>query len=264
MTRVFVYSLWRALAPTSHLTHFTNPSPYMTPDASTQTLQVKDFALDSARFILERARESITARGLFRLALAGGETPAAVYAKLAEIIGDLPLQKVQITFGDERCVTPDHEHSNYRMANESLLSRVPLPAGNVFRMRGEIDPVEAALEYESKLAAVAARLGEARYVHDLILLGMGADGHTASLFPGSPALNEITRNIIPATGPKPPPQRLTMTFPLLNAAREVCFLIADPSQKPVLQEVLAGNPIYPASLVRPSAGRLTWIMGTPA
>ena len=154
------------------------------------------FAEDAANFILEKARAAIAERGLFRLALAGGDTPAVVYAELARIAGDLPWNHVQITFGDERCVPPDDAQSNFRTAKISLLDRVPIPDGSVFRIRGEIDPNDAALEYEHKLAAVAGRLGEARYVHDLVLLGLGPDGHTASLFPGNPALAETVRNVI--------------------------------------------------------------------
>lgn len=217
-----------------------------------------NLAADAARFILDQARRSIADRGLFRFALAGGETPAAVYAELARIAGDLPWSHVQITFGDERCVPPDDAASNYRMAAESLLSKVAIPEGNVFRMRGEIDPAEAALEYEHKLAAVAARLGEPRYVHDLVLLGVGQDGHTASLFPGSPALDENERNIIPATGPKPPPQRITMTFPLLNTARHVAFLSRRKGKETVIEEILAGRGNHPAGRVKPR--EVTWLL----
>jgi 6-phosphogluconolactonase len=222
----------------------------------------KDFVADAAKFILEHARKAIAERGLFRIALSGGNTPRLIHAKLAEIAGDLEWGKVQITFGDERCVPPDDKDSNYRMARESLLDVVGIPEGNVFRIRGEIDPETAARECESKLAAVAGRFGEARYVHDLILLGLGEDGHTASLFPGSPALAERGRNVIPATGPKPPPQRVTFTFPLLNAARHVCFLVqSTPAKEQVLREAIAGDERHPAARVRPVNGGLTWLIG---
>jgi 6-phosphogluconolactonase len=167
---------------------------------------------------------------------------------------------VQITFGDERCVPPDDEASNYRMAREALLDRAPIPAGNIFRIRGELEPEAAASEYEAKLAAVAARFGEVRYRHDLLLLGMGEDGHTASLFPGSPALDETARNVIPAIGPKPPPQRVTMTFPLLNAARAVLFMAGRKGKEQVLEEVLAGDQRYPSARVRPADGSVTWMI----
>jgi len=219
------------------------------------------FAGDAAALIVTEARAAIAQGGLFRLALAGGETPRVVHQTLAQIAGsDFPWNRVQITFGDERCVPPDDRDSNYRMAKESLLDRVPLPPGNIFRIRGEIAPEQAAREYEEMLAAVATRFSEPRYVHDLILLGMGPDGHTASLFPGSTALAETERYVIPARGPKPPPQRITMTFPLLNAARHVCFLINDAAKIPLVEKIIGGDLSYPAARVRPVRGTVTWLV----
>ena len=218
-----------------------------------------DFPRHAAAFLREEIQRAIDARGLCRLALSGGGTPRAIHEQLAILGADLPWDHVQITFGDERCVPPDHAESNYRMARESLLDRVPIPAGNVFRIRGEIAPEDAAREIESRLAAVAARCGEPRYIHDVLLLGVGDDGHTASLFPGSPALDETARNVIPTTGPKPPPQRITMTFPLLNAARHVCFLAAGAAKRPIIDAILAGDTRYPATRVRPA--RTTWLLG---
>jgi 6-phosphogluconolactonase len=224
-------------------------------------LHPTNFAAEAAALILERARAAIAARGIFRIALAGGNTPRAVHEALAAS-GEAPAwQRWQVTFGDERCVPPDDKDSNFRMARESLFDRAPIPAGNIFRVRGEIDPEAAASEYEEKLAAVAARFGEERYRHDLLILGMGEDGHTASLFPDSPALAETVRNVIPATGPKPPPQRVTMTFPLLNAAREVCFMATRKGKEEVLERVIAGDQQYPAARVRPVHGSVTWLVG---
>jgi 6-phosphogluconolactonase len=222
-----------------------------------QNLHLIDFARDAAHYIMERARAAISERGLFRLSLAGGNTPREVYAAMADAGGNFPWEKVQITFSDERCVAPHDKDSNFRMAQESLLTIAPIPGGNVFRIRGEIDPRAAAAEYEAKLTAVASRFGEKRYVHDLLLLGLGPDGHTASLFPGSPALYEEERNVIPTTGPKPPPQRITFTFPLINAAREVAFLVKEESKQKVVDEVQFGDPRHPASKVKPA----TWLLG---
>ena len=143
------------------------------------------------------------------------------------------------------------------MAKESLLANAPIPEGNVFRMRGEIDPQEAADEYEAKLGAVASRFGEERYAHDVLLLGLGPDGHTASLFPGSPACDEAKRNVIPARGPKPPPQRISLTFPCINAARQILFLVNEAAKQPVVAEVQAGDPRHPASRVL----NATWLLG---
>ena len=222
-----------------------------------QIVRLKNFTEEAAEWIASEARAAVAERGIFRVALAGGETPRAVHLVLAGKM--LEWARVQVTFGDERCVPPEDADSNFRMAKESLFDRVPLPAGNVFRIRGEIVPEDAAREYEEKLAAVAVRFGERRYVHDVILLGMGPDGHTASLFPGSPALDESVRNVIPATGPKPPPQRITMTFPLLNVARKVCFLIKGAEKLPLVEKIVAGDESYPAGRVR--AGAVTWLVG---
>ena len=230
------------------------------PSAS-ETRILSDFASDAARLILEQARAAIAERGTFRIALAGGETPAGIYAKMAEFAADLPWQRVQFTFGDERCVAPSDAQSNFRMAKQSLFDRAGIAEGNVFRVRCELPPEEAALEYEGKLAAFASRLNEARYVHDLVLLGLGPDGHTASLFPGSPALDEVERNVIPTIGPKPPPQRITMTFPLINAARRVFFLVNDPAKQPVIDDILAGRNGHPAGKIRPDHGQVTWLIG---
>ena len=220
-------------------------------------LTVSNFAEDSARHILEAGRAAIAERGLFRLGLAGGNTPRAIYSAMARLGSEFPWEKTQITFGDERCVPPDHADSNYAMAKSSLLDAAAIPEGNVFRIRGEIDPALAASEYEQKLAAVAARFGESRYAHDMLLLGLGPDGHTASLFPGQPSLDEAIRNVIPAIGPKPPPQRITMTFPLLNAARQIAFLVNEAAKAQVIREVQAGDPRYPASRITSA----TWLLG---
>jgi len=218
------------------------------------------FAIEAAAFIVEQAHASIAARGLFRFCLSGGRTPAAVYAEVAKRAGEIPWQQVQITFGDERCVPPDHPDSNFNMAG-ALLNHIPIPAGNVFRLRGEIDPEAAAAEYEAKLAAVAARFSEERYRHDLLLLGMGEDGHTASLFPGAESLNETKRNLLPVIGPKPPPQRVTFTLPLINASRRVCFLVTRKGKEAVLDGVLKGEQQYPSARVRPVDGAVTWFIG---
>ena len=217
------------------------------------------FVEDSVDLIVSKGQEAIKRFGVFRLGLAGGNTPRAIYAALAARAGSLEWAKVQITFGDERCVAPDHCDSNYRMASESLLERVPIPEGNVFRIRGEIDPEAAAQDCESRLRAFADRMGEPIYAHDLMLLGMGPDGHTASLFPGSDALEERLRWVVPTIGPKPPPQRITFTFPLLNASRTVVFLVNDASKETMVQEVMRGE--FPAGKVRPESGEVIWLIG---
>lgn len=229
---------------------------------ASRVLRTSNFATDAARQIVAAGLEAISKHAVFRLGLAGGNTPKAVYSALAELTHDLPWNRIQITFGDERCVPHDHPDSNYRMASDALLSRVPIPEGNIFRIRGEIDPAEAASEYEARLGSVAARFGETRYRHDLLLLGLGEDGHTASLFPGYPALDEQERNVIPTLGPKPPPQRITFTLPLINASRSVVFLVNDRTKEPVVQSALKGE--YPSGRVAPSDGGVLWLLGHEA
>ena len=225
-----------------------------------RVLRTPNFVKDAVSLIIETGREAIARSGMFRLGLAGGGTPRAVYKALASRADDLPWECVQITFGDERCVPADSPDSNFHMAFESLLCRVPLPVGTVFQIQGEIDPNEAATQCEAQLAAVAKRMGESIYRHDLLLLGLGEDGHTASLFPGSPALEETQRLVIPTTGPKPPPQRITFTYPLLNASRKVAFLLNDPKKEPVLEAALRGE--FPSGKVRPTDGEVIWVVGS--
>jgi 6-phosphogluconolactonase len=227
--------------------------------SNTRVLRTPDFVGASTDLIVQLHDQAISERGLFRFGLAGGSTPRKVYEQLASLGSRIQWAKTQITFGDERCVPPDHADSNFRMANESLLSKVPIPEGNVFRIQGELPPTEAAALCERQLAAIATRFSETRYRHDLLLLGIGEDGHTASLFPGSPALLETSKNVIPATGPKPPPQRVTFTFPLINATRTVAFLVNDPAKDTIVAEARGGQ--HPSGKVRPTNGEIVWILG---
>src|SRR5437868_15037727 len=158
-----------------------------------EIISTKAFATEAANFILQRAREALDTRGEFRLALSGGNTPRAVYSEMAK--RDLPWEKFQFSFGDERCVPPENEKSNFRMANEALFRPASVPESSILRMRGEIDPSQGADEYQGRLDALAAKRDEKFYQHDLILLGLGDDGHTASLFPDTEALLESERRV---------------------------------------------------------------------
>lgn len=226
-----------------------------------EIIHSSSFAADAASFIANQAREILGGQETFRIALCGGNTPRPVFERLASITQDLPWQRVLITFGDERTVPPEHEQSNFRMARESLLDHVPIPQGNVFRMRGELPPVEAAEEYEEQLTQIARRMGESIYIHDLLLLGIGDDGHTASLFPGTQALAEEKRSVIANHVPALDTDRITFSFPLINAARHVCFLVKDASKAGIVDEVVAGKSEYPSARVCPSSGQLTWLLG---
>jgi len=226
-----------------------------------QVVRTKNFVADAAAFILEQARKAIAERNEFRIALSGGNTPAPVYSRIAVEAHDLPWESVRFTFGDERCVPPDDPQSNFRMARENLFVPASVPEKSIMRMRGEIDPQIAAQEYEDQLKAIAARRGESIYQHDLILLGLGDDGHTASLFPGTFALEEMTRRVVANFVPKLNAWRLTFTFPLINHARHILFLVGTSKNPQLIERVLAGDRQFPATRVNPVAGEVTWIIG---
>lgn len=227
-------------------------------------IRTANFVSDAAGFILQRAREALAERGEFRIALSGGNTPRPVYGEFGRTARDLSWEKVRFTFGDERCVPPDDEQSNYRMARENLFAPFAVPDSSVLRMKGEIDPPLAAQEYEDELNLLATQHGEMIYRHDLTLLGMGDDGHTASLFPGTLALNEQVRRVMPNFVPKFESWRLTMTLPLLNQSRHVLFLVGGGKNAELLERVLAGDAEFPAARVVPENGQLTWMIGAPA
>jgi 6-phosphogluconolactonase len=223
-------------------------------------IRTKNFVADAADFILDAAHKALGERSQFRIALSGGKTPAPIYTQLAIIGHDLPWELARITFGDERCVPPDNPQSNFRMAWETLLAPAAVPENSILRMRGEIDPQVAAQEYQDQLDLMATQQGEPIYRHDLILLGLGDDGHTASLFPGTVALDEMTRRVVANFVPKLDVWRLTFTFPLINQARHVCFLIGAAKNARLIERVMEGDLQFPASRVNPSAGDVTWII----
>ena len=212
------------------------------------------------------AAEAIAARGLFSVALSGGSTPRATYALLSteELSARLDWSRVHVFWGDERCVPPDHPDSNYRMAREALLDHVPLPVGNVHRIRSEINPEEAAADYERTLHDFFARHPEGPIPRfDLILLGMGEDGHTASLFPGTAVLCEQTRWVVAHYVDTLCAWRITLTPVVINAAAQVTFIVSGAGKADRLRQVLAGPhrpDALPAQIVRPTDGRLLWLV----
>ncbi len=232
----------------------------MTPNV----IRTTSFVTAAAEFILKEARAALAARGEFRIALSGGNTPRPIYAEFGRIGRELPWEKVRFTFGDERCVPANDEQSNYRMARECLFDPVAVPDQSVLRMRGEIDPLLAAQEYEDQLNLLATQRGETIYRHDLVLLGMGDDGHTASLFPGTLALEEQTRRVVSNFVPKFDAWRVTMTLPLLDQARHILFLASGAKNRELLEKVIGGDRAYPAARVEPVSGQLTWIIGETA
>jgi 6-phosphogluconolactonase len=217
----------------------------------------------AAQQFVALARQAIIARGRFAVALSGGSTPKALYSLLAtdEFKQQLAWRQMHLFWGDERCVAPDHAESNFRMVKESLLSKIPIPSGNVHRMNGEIEPAVAATAYEAELKEFFSPLENNLPRFDLLLLGLGEDGHTASLFPGSSALNESARLVAPSYVDKLHAHRLTLTLPVINNGAQISFLVAGKSKASMVKEILrreTGG--YPAARIQPARGRLTWFI----
>ena len=204
----------------------------MTPEV----IHSSSFVRDAVSLIEREADIAIFERGEFHIALSGGNTPRPVFQELAKRRD--AWHEWVFSFSDERCVPPESDQSNYRMAKEALFDR----------------------EYGEALRQRAG--GSGFYRHDLLLLGMGDDGHTASLFPGTEALKVHDRWVVANFVPKFNTYRITFTYPLINAARHVCFLVNSKGKEGMLKEVLGGKSEYPCAAVRPSEGNLTWILGT--
>ncbi|HSF06596.1 MAG TPA: 6-phosphogluconolactonase [Methylomirabilota bacterium] len=218
----------------------------------------------AAQSIVEIAAEAVATRGRVMLALAGGDTPRRTYARLAASPQReaMPWASTFVFFGDERCVPLDHADSNFRMARETLLDKVPLPPGQVFAMPSDAaDPEAGAVAYARVLAeAFKLRRGEIPRF-DLVLLGMGLDGHTASLFPGSPVLKEIFRPVAAVHAAAAAiPQRITLTLPVLNAAANILFLVSGAEKAKAVKAVLGERTLLPAGMIQPEKGRLVWML----
>lgn len=214
-------------------------------------------AAESAVSIID---DAVRRAGRCSLVLSGGSTPRTFYGLLASQFRDrIPWTHVHLFWGDERYVPPGDSRSNYRMVKEALLDRVPCPATNIHPMPTRFSaPDAAARDYEATLRSYFAGAAP-RF--DLVLLGIGAEGHTASLFPGSAALKENTRWVVAVTVPAEPPQRLTLTLPVLTQSANTCFLVTGSNKSAALRHVLAptADPdVYPAAGVRPAHGALTW------
>jgi 6-phosphogluconolactonase len=223
----------------------------------------------AAHEVVNVARAAVAARGRFTVALAGGSTPRATYRRLAQppLATQMPWDRTLVFFGDERGVPPTHEDSNYGMAHSALLAHVPIPPERVLRIRGEdSDPDAVAADYARVLAeALGVRRGETPRL-DLVLLGLGIDGHTASLFPGSPVLKETFRTVAAVhAAAASVPQRFTLTYPGLNAAACVIYIVSGAEKAKVVKAALADSTTtVPAAMVRPSDGRLLWILDRAA
>jgi 6-phosphogluconolactonase len=230
-----------------------------------------EVALASARLFAMKVEQAVATRGIARVALSGGTTPQLTFKLLADPAGPfaatVPWDKVQLFWVDERCVGPDHSESNYGVARELLLSKVSIPAANVFRMEGELDPEAAAARYESTLRNVMKLEGAETPAFDFLTLGMGSDGHTASLFPYTQAIDEMGRLVIANHVPQKEAWRITLTWPVINAAAEVVFEVEGRGKADVLAEVLTGarDPErLPSQLIRPSNGKLLFLLDEAA
>jgi len=217
----------------------------------------EELALGAAAFFAEEISRAVTARGRASVLLAGGETPRRTYEVLAEepLRETIPWEKIHFFWGDERCVPADDPRSNQSMARESLLDRVPVPSGNIHAIACGEAPEQAAAAYQHELERHFEG-GPPRF--DLVFLGLGADGHTASLFPGSAALDEGARWTAVVHRIGDAFSRITLTPPLLNQARRLLFLVAGRDKAAILAEILQGNAPHPARLVRPNGGELHW------
>lgn len=203
----------------------------------------------------------------FSVALAGGNTPRRVYELLAteRFKNRVEWSQVHIFFGDERCVQPEHPDSNYAMAYEALISKVPIPAKNVQRIIGEGNANENARAYENQLRRFFAGLSWPRF--DLVLLGMGEDGHTASLFPDSAALKEMSRWVVPSKNEQSGQHRITLTVPVFNHAKHIMFLVTGKKKAQRLKEVLRrqpGSEQLPVQAITPIDGTLEWLVDAEA
>jgi 6-phosphogluconolactonase len=232
---------------------------------------VEEIARVAASEVLRQARQTVQEKGFFSFVLSGGSTPGPLYSLLAgdpSVSSAVPWNRTHFFWGDERHVPTDHPESNYRMAKEALLSKVPVPGENIHPIRsGNPDAHQAAEEYEDTVRTFF-RLKAGEFPRfDLVLLGMGPDGHTASLFPGTEALQERRRLVVANWVEKFHAHRITMTLPLLNQAALVLFLVSGEEKAETLREVIEGKERkapFPSHLIRPADGRLLWLVDRKA
>lgn len=231
----------------------------------------EELAREAAELFVWLGQQALAARGCFRVALSGGTTPKKLYAVLVNgpCRAQLDWSRTEFYFGDERCVPPDHRDSNFGMAEQALFRPLNITPERVCRMPGEAEvPDVAARRYETLLRDRLRVPAPAWPRLDLILLGLGEDGHTASLFPGTQALEERTRLVVVGTAPKEPKTRLTLTAPVINQARTVMFLVSGNAKaaaaRAVIEDRAQDETRYPAKLIRPESGRLIWLLDRAA
>ncbi|HWZ52892.1 MAG TPA: 6-phosphogluconolactonase [Granulicella sp.] len=225
----------------------------------------------AAQFFLDCVVAAVKARGVARIAISGGTTPKRMFELLADpakpYLAAVPWDKIDLFWVDERCVPPTDAESNYRMTSEAMLRHIPLPPARVHRMEGELQPEVAAARYESRIRNAFKLEGAQTPTFDLVLLGMGDDAHTASLFPHTAAIDEMSLIAMANYVPQKDTWRITLTWPVINQAREVAFLIEGGGKAEVLRDVLLGayDPeSKPSQLIRPANGRLTFLLDRAA
>ena len=228
-------------------------------------------AASAAEFFASTVAAAVGARGIARVAVSGGTTPKAMFALLADrsapYFARVPWERLHLFWVDERCVPPTDAESNYRMTNEALLEHVPLPAAQIHRIEGELDPEVAAARVEAAIRAAFRLEGAETPAFDLVLLGLGEDGHTASLFPHTAALFELGRIAVANHVPQKKTWRITLTWLVINRGREVAFLIEGAAKAQAVRNVFCGayDPeAKPAQLVRPASGRLNLLLDAAA
>jgi 6-phosphogluconolactonase len=220
----------------------------------------------AALFFIEVSKSAINARGRFFIAVSGGSTPKKLFALLGTLYrNEIQWKHVHFFWVDERCVPKEHAENNYKTAYDALISKVSIPEKNIHRIRGENDPDHEALRYEGELKN---SFGKSVFpFFDLIILGMGEDGHTASLFPGLESIDETKRLAIPVYVERLRSQRITLTLHVLNNAKQVLFLVSGSSKAHVIADILkntARKTMYPAGLVNPVNGDVTWLVDEEA
>ncbi len=225
----------------------------------------------AAALFSTEAIAAVKARGVARIAISGGSTPKRMFSILADpneaYAAGTPWENLELFWVDERCVPPTDAESNYKMTKEALLDHVPLSAARIHRMEGELDPHEAAARYESEIRNTFRLEGAETPTFDLVLLGMGDDGHTASLFPHTDALNETSLIVTPNHVPQKDTWRITLTKPVINQGREVAFLIEGAAKAEILAKVLLGpyDPeTTPSQLIRPASGKVSFLLDAAA
>ena len=225
----------------------------------------------AAETLVRQLEETLQTRDVFSISLSGGSTPRRLYALLADdpaLRAQIPWERIHFFWGDERHVSPDHPDSNYRMADTALLSKVPIPATNIHRMRAENpDAAKAAADYEQEIRRFFKIESGQLPRFNCVLLGMGADGHTASLFPGTAALAETWRLVVSNWVKKFQSYRMTLSLPVINNADYILFLVAGREKAETLKAVLEDDSKtirFPAQYIQPTHGQLTWLLDQPA